>query len=66
MVRGFAKLPVKIVPIRGRCPGAQGARLAAHIETVQHRSTRLTLATREFETAVRVEAKELVAEASSP
>jgi ferredoxin-NADP reductase len=35
---------------------------AAHIEAIQHRSTRLTLATREFETDVRVGGKDLVAD----
>ena len=62
MVRGFAKLPVKIVPI-GRSWSVRKAHAStAHLETVQHRSTRLTLATREFETEARVDGKQVVAE----
>ena len=51
MVRGFAQLPDQVrrrpsrAGVDAHRPGA-----AAHIEAVQHRSTRLTLATREFET----------------
>jgi cytochrome P450/ferredoxin-NADP reductase len=62
MVRGFATMPVKLVPSAPvrivRKPHAS----TAHVESVQHRTTRVTLATREFEAAVRVESKELVAE----
>jgi cytochrome P450/ferredoxin-NADP reductase len=62
MVRGFVKLPVKIVPseqvLQVRKPHAS----TAHVESVQHRTTRLTLATRELETVVRVASKDIVAE----
>ena len=62
MVRGFANLPVKIVSsdvvVQVRKPHAS----AAHVGSVQQRTTRLTLATREFEAAARVEAKQEVAE----
>jgi cytochrome P450/ferredoxin-NADP reductase len=62
MVRGFAKLPVQfvssaVVPQTLKKPGS-----SAHVEAVQHRSTRVTLATREFVADVRVEGKELVGE----
>lgn len=61
MVRGFARLPVEFVPT-SRAHDSSAAQAPSHVEEVQHRSTRLTLATREFETDVRVEAKELVAD----
>ncbi|MGK5111397.1 MULTISPECIES: cytochrome P450/oxidoreductase [unclassified Geodermatophilus] len=62
MVRGFARLPIEYVssspvPERTRAWAAQ-----PHLEAVQHRSTTLTLAAREFETDVRVDAKEIVAD----
>jgi cytochrome P450 len=54
MVRGFSKLPIKFVADEP----AHSMRLAvaapSHIETVQQKSTRLTLTTREFEAVVRV------------
>ncbi len=62
MVRGFASLPVEFVvdhrPHAMRLAAASPAPLAA----VQQRTTRLTVTTREFETAVRVEAKTLAAD----
>ena len=62
MVRGFARQPVQIVPVEHDLPVRAALVPTAHVEAVQHRSTRLTLATREFETAVRVVAKDDVAE----
>ncbi len=57
MVRGFCKLPVRFVageqPHSMRLAGIA----AGHVETVQQKSTRLTLTTREFQTAMQVEAK---------
>lgn len=62
MVRGFSSLPVRFVPLgeveRTTKPHAS----TAHLEEVQHLSTRVTLATRELETPVTVVAKDLVAE----
>jgi cytochrome P450/ferredoxin-NADP reductase len=57
MVRGFAKLPVQfvssaVVPQIRKKPGS-----SAHVESVQHRSTRVTLVAREFVANVRVEGK---------
>ena len=62
MVRGFARQPVQIVSAvqAGAVPTALVP--AAHVKAVQQRSTRLTLATREFEADVRVGGKEDVAE----
>ena len=65
MVRGFAKLPVKFVhsPRTPRMYTAAAlANPESHVESVQHRSTRLTLAAREFEADVRVASKILVAD----
>ncbi len=65
MVRGFAKLPVKFVhsPRSPRMYTAAAlANPESHVESVQHRSTRLTLAAREFEADVRVASKILVAD----
>lgn len=62
MVRGFARLPIEFVPVAVAAGPAPAAAAQPHLETVQHRSTRLTLATREFEADVRVEGKRLVAE----
>ncbi len=63
MVRGFSSLPVGLVPLD--TPPAS-MRLASirpsGVESVQHRSTQLTLTRREFEATVRVEAKTAVAE----
>ncbi len=57
MVRGFSSLPVSFVadeaPHSMRLPGIA----SGHVETVQQKSTRLTLTTRELETVARVEAK---------
>ena len=60
MVRGFAKLPVEFVPVTE--PPLVTAASPPLVESLQHNSTRLTVATREFEANVRVEAKELVSE----
>jgi cytochrome P450/ferredoxin-NADP reductase len=62
MVRGFSRQPIEIVPVEQDLPVRAALVPAAHVEAIQHRSTRLTLATREFETAVRVVAKDDVAE----
>jgi cytochrome P450/ferredoxin-NADP reductase len=62
MVRGFATQPVKLVPSGQVAVVRPAPASAAHVEAVQHRSTRLTLATREFEAAVRVVAKDDVAD----
>ena len=62
MVRGFARQPVQIVSA-AQAPVAPAALVsAAHVKAVQHRSTRLTLATREFEADVRVGGKDVVAD----
>jgi cytochrome P450/ferredoxin-NADP reductase len=65
MVRGFAKLPVKFVH-SPRTPQIYTAAALAtpesQVESVQHRSTKLTLAAREFEADVRVESKKLAAD----
>jgi cytochrome P450/ferredoxin-NADP reductase len=62
MVRGFSSLPVQFVPTgtieRTTKPHAS----TAHLEEVQHLSTRVTLATRELETAVTVAGKETVSD----
>jgi cytochrome P450/ferredoxin-NADP reductase len=62
MVRGFSSLPVKFVPVgqveRTTKPHAS----VAHLEEVQHLSTRVTLATRELETPVVVQGKEQVSD----
>jgi len=62
MVRGFAKQPVRIVPSEPVLPVRAALVPPAHVELVQHRSTRLTLATRELEAVVRVEGKDVVAD----
>jgi len=63
MVRGFGRLPVRLVPA-GTPPHSM--RLATirprDVESVQQRTTRLTLTRREFEAVVRVEAKTPAAE----
>ena len=61
MVRGHAKLPVKIVPSEQERIVRKAHASTAHLENVQHRTTRLTLATRELETEVRVAGKDVVA-----
>ena len=62
MVRGFATLPVKIVASEQVAVVRKAQASTAHLESVQHRSTRLTLATREFEADVRVGGKHEVAD----
>ena len=62
MVRGFASLPIKIVPTEPVVVVRKAQASTAHLETVQHRSTRLTLATRELETEARVTDKQVMAE----
>jgi cytochrome P450/ferredoxin-NADP reductase len=62
MVRGFAKLPVKFVSSAPVVQVRKKHASTAHVESVQHRSTRMTLATREFEAVVRIEDKTLVAD----
>ena len=63
MVRGFSRLPVRLAPA-GLPPHSM--RLAAirprDVESVQQRTSRLTLTRREFEAVVRVEAKAAAAE----
>jgi cytochrome P450/ferredoxin-NADP reductase len=62
MVRGFSSLPVQFVESEP-VPSVRTALVpAAHVEAVQHRSTRLTLAAREFEADVRVGGKDVVAD----
>jgi cytochrome P450/ferredoxin-NADP reductase len=62
MVRGFSSLPVEFVASE-QVPAVRAALVpAAHVEAVQHRSTRLTLAAREFEADVRVGGKDDVAD----
>jgi len=62
MVRGFSSQPVQFVESEPVVPVRAALVPAAHVEAVQHRSTRLTLATREFEADVRVGRKDAVAE----
>lgn len=57
MVRGFSSLPVKIASSEQVVQVRKAHASSAHVESVQNRSTRLTLATREFEAVARVEAK---------
>lgn len=62
MVRGFSSLPVRFVPAGEVQRTTRPHASTAHLEEVQHLSTRVTLATRELETDVRVTGKELVAD----
>jgi cytochrome P450/ferredoxin-NADP reductase len=63
MVRGFARLPIEFVTSAPSKPERTQAWAAQpHVEAVQHRSTKLTLATRQLENDVRVEAKQVVAD----
>lgn len=62
MVRGFSRLPIEYVAATAGQERAQTTTAHSHIEAVQHRSTRLTLATRELETVVRVEGKRHVSD----
>lgn len=61
MVRGFSRLPVQLVPRSERPVAMKAHASTAHLESVQHLSTRVTLATRELETDVRLVSKEVVA-----
>jgi cytochrome P450/ferredoxin-NADP reductase len=62
MVRGFSSLPVAFVADEP----AHSMRLASvapkHVDTLQQKSTRLTVTTREFEAVARVAAKAVVAD----
>lgn len=62
MVRGFSSLPVRFVPVGEVQRTTKPHASTAHLEQVQHLSTRVTLATRELETDVRVVGKEMVAD----
>jgi cytochrome P450/ferredoxin-NADP reductase len=62
MVRGFARQPVQIVSAAQTAAAPTALVPAAHVKAVQHRSTRLTLATREFEADVRVGGKAAAAD----
>ena len=62
MVRGFSRLPIEYVAAAPTQERAQTTTVHSHIEAVQHRSTRLTLATRELESLVRVEGKRVVSD----
>jgi cytochrome P450/ferredoxin-NADP reductase len=62
MVRGFEKLPVRFV-VPDQAPQQRKKHASsAHVASVQNRSTRVTLTTREFEADVRVDAMTPVAE----
>jgi cytochrome P450/ferredoxin-NADP reductase len=62
MVRGFARLPIEFVPTSPIAERAHATAAKPHVEAVRHRSTSLTLATRELEAEARVEAKDVVAD----
>jgi cytochrome P450/ferredoxin-NADP reductase len=62
MVRGFSSLPAKFVPTTPAHSMRLAAAAPSHVESVQQKSTKLTLTTREFEAVVRVEGKVLAAE----
>jgi cytochrome P450/ferredoxin-NADP reductase len=62
MVRGFSSLPISFVAEGEVQRTTKPHASTAHLEEVQHLSTRVTLATRELETTVRVESKEEVSE----
>lgn len=62
MVRGFSSQPVKFVSSAQEPQVRKKHASSSHISSVQNRSTRVTLATREFEAAVRIENKTLVAD----
>jgi len=61
MVRGFARLPIQFVSTEEGQYRLEPHASTAHLEEVRHLSARVTLATRELETEVAVESKELVA-----
>jgi hypothetical protein len=62
MVRGFASLPAKFVPVEPTRSMRLTGVAAPHVDTVQQKSVRLTVTTREFEAAARVATKTTVAE----
>jgi cytochrome P450/ferredoxin-NADP reductase len=62
MVRGFSRLPVKLVPRDEKPVALKPHASVQHLDRVQHLSTRVTLATRELETAVKVVGKTVVAQ----
>lgn len=62
MVRGFSSLPISFVAEGEVQRTTKPHASTAHLEEVQHLSTRVTLATRELETDVRVEAKQVVSD----
>ena len=64
MVRGFARLPIEFVPASQAPERAHATATSGrpHLEAVRHRTTTVTLAGREFETDVRVDGKQLVAD----
>ena len=62
MVRGFARLPIEYVSSSPIPERAHATAVQPHVEAVRHRSTTLTVAAREFETDVRVEGKQIVAD----
>jgi cytochrome P450/ferredoxin-NADP reductase len=62
MVRGFSRQPVKFVSAVQTTPLRTKPGSSAYVASVQNRSTRVTLATREFEAAVSVDGKTLVAD----
>ena len=62
MVRGFSHLPVRLVPLDEKPVALKAHASTSHLDSVQHLSTRVTLATRELETEVTVTGKEIVSE----
>ena len=62
MVRGFARLPVQFAPTAVVRQVRKKHASSARVESVQNRTTRVTLAAREFETDVRVDGKSIVSE----
>ncbi len=62
MVRGFSRLPVALVPADEQPARLKAHASTVHLETVQHLSTRVTLATRELETPVTVVGRTLVSD----
>jgi cytochrome P450/ferredoxin-NADP reductase len=63
MVRGFSRLPVRLEPApAGGAGGIAAQRTRPRVDLVQNHSTRLTLATREFEAEVTVESKTVVSD----
>lgn len=62
MVRGFASLPMKIVPTGRDTRKLKPHASAAHVQTLSVGSTRLTVQTKEFEAPVRVAAKTVEAD----